>query len=87
MKENTERLEKETATVLQQNKHLMESLQKPMQELSELQKQLTNYNKIKASLVVSICCIPKVIVSLLLSGFFDRFVRNVRNNTVDNVLL
>ncbi|KAM9481256.1 dynein regulatory complex subunit 4-like [Clarias gariepinus] len=51
MKENTERLEKETATVLQQNKHLMESLQKPMQELSELQKQLINYNKIKASLV------------------------------------
>ncbi|KAF5894475.1 leucine-rich repeat and calponin homology domain-containing protein 3 isoform X5, partial [Clarias magur] len=51
MKENTERLEKETATVLQQNEHLMESLQKPMQDLSELQKQLTNYNKIKASLV------------------------------------
>lgn len=52
MKRKEERLEKEMAEVLQQNKRLTEPLQKATEEVAELQKQLANYNKDKASLAV-----------------------------------
>ncbi|KAF7699371.1 dynein regulatory complex subunit 4 [Silurus meridionalis] len=47
MKKREERLENEMATVVHQNKLLKEPLQKASQEVSELQKQLTNYKKDK----------------------------------------
>ncbi|XP_072551159.1 dynein regulatory complex subunit 4 isoform X2 [Salminus brasiliensis] len=50
MKRKEERLEKETAEVLHQNKYLTESLQKATEEVSDLRKQLANYNKDKSSL-------------------------------------
>ncbi|XP_062860556.1 dynein regulatory complex subunit 4 [Trichomycterus rosablanca] len=50
MKKKEERLEKEMADVLQQNKRLTEPLQKATEEVSELQKQLANYKKDKVSL-------------------------------------
>ncbi|KAL7878490.1 hypothetical protein AOLI_G00094640 [Acnodon oligacanthus] len=50
MKRKEERLEKDMAEVLQQNKRLTEPLQKATEEVAELQKQLANYNKDKASL-------------------------------------
>lgn len=53
MKKKEERLEKEMADVLQQNKRLTQPLQKATEEVSELQKQLANYKKDKALLAVS----------------------------------
>ncbi|KAI4875249.1 hypothetical protein NFI96_006676 [Prochilodus magdalenae] len=50
MKRKEERLEKEKAELLQQNKRHTEPLQKATKEVAELQKQLANYNKDKTSL-------------------------------------
>lgn len=68
MKKKEERLEKEMAEVLQQNKSLTEPLQKATQEVSELQKQLTNYKKDKALLAVCIC-----FLSLSALKLYDHF--------------
>ncbi|MGH0115738.1 UNVERIFIED_CONTAM: hypothetical protein FKN15_046923 [Acipenser sinensis] len=51
MKRKEERLEKEMAEVQLQNKRLTEPLQKAQEEVTELQKQLANYQKDKVSLV------------------------------------
>uniref|UniRef100_A0A8K9UYW7 Dynein regulatory complex subunit 4 n=1 Tax=Oncorhynchus mykiss TaxID=8022 RepID=A0A8K9UYW7_ONCMY len=50
MKRKEERLEKDMAEVLLHNKRLTEPLQKAKEEVTELQKQLTNYEKDKTSL-------------------------------------
>ncbi|XP_066570192.1 dynein regulatory complex subunit 4 [Amia ocellicauda] len=50
MKKKEERLKKEMAEVQLQNKRLTEPLRKTKDEVAELQKQLANYNKDKASL-------------------------------------
>ncbi|XP_030622407.1 dynein regulatory complex subunit 4 [Chanos chanos] len=50
MKKKQSRLEKEMAEVLLQNKNLTEPLQKAKEEVTELKKQLANYEKDKASL-------------------------------------
>ncbi|MGH0148814.1 UNVERIFIED_CONTAM: hypothetical protein FKN15_021922 [Acipenser sinensis] len=50
MKRKEERLEKEMAEVQLQNKRLTEPLQKAREEVTELQKQLANYQKDKVSL-------------------------------------
>ncbi|MBN3316598.1 DRC4 protein, partial [Atractosteus spatula] len=52
MKRKEERLEKEMAEVLLQNKRLTEPLQRAKEEVAELQKQLANYEKDKVSLAV-----------------------------------
>ncbi|KAG7470664.1 hypothetical protein MATL_G00116200 [Megalops atlanticus] len=49
-KKKEDRLEKEMAEVLQQNKRLTEPLQKAREEVSELQRQMANYKKDKTSL-------------------------------------
>lgn len=54
MKKKEERLEKVMAEVLQQNKRLTEPLQKATQEVSEMKKQLANYEKDKALLAVCV---------------------------------
>lgn len=50
MKRKEERLEKDMAEVLLQNKRLTEPLQRAKEEVAELQKQLANYEKDKTSL-------------------------------------
>nr|XP_015223828.1 PREDICTED: growth arrest-specific protein 8 isoform X2 [Lepisosteus oculatus] len=50
MKRKEERMEKEMAEVLLQNKRLTEPLQRAKEEVAELQKQLANYEKDKVSL-------------------------------------
>ncbi|XP_055776954.1 dynein regulatory complex subunit 4-like isoform X3 [Salvelinus fontinalis] len=50
MKRKEERLEKDMAEVLLQNKRLTEPLQRAKEEVTELQKQLANYEKDKTSL-------------------------------------
>lgn len=52
MKRKEERLEKDMAEVLLQNKRLTEPLQRAKEEVAELQKQLANYEKDKTSLAV-----------------------------------
>lgn len=52
MKRKEERLEKDLAEVLLQNRHLTEPLQRAKEEVAELQKQLANYEKDKTSLAV-----------------------------------
>ena len=52
MKRKEERLEKDMAEVLLHNKRLTEPLQRAKEEVTELQKQLANYEKDKTSLAV-----------------------------------
>ena len=52
MKRKEERLEKEMAEVLLQNRRLTEPLQRAKEEVADLQKQLANYEKDKATLAV-----------------------------------
>ena len=53
MKKKEERLEKQMAEVMAENKRLVEPLQKAREEVDELRRQLTNYDKDKQSLAVS----------------------------------
>lgn len=52
MKKKEERRTKEMAIVLQQNKDLIESQERSKEEVTELQKQLTNYERDKSTLAV-----------------------------------
>lgn len=52
IKKKDERRTKEMAVVLQQNKELTESQEKAKEEVTELQKQLTNYDRDKSTLAV-----------------------------------
>ncbi|XP_017321708.1 dynein regulatory complex subunit 4 [Ictalurus punctatus] len=54
---NSKMLEKEMPKVIQQNKRLTELLQKATQEVSELQKQLTDYQKDKSILAGKQACL------------------------------
>lgn len=53
MKKKEERMEKQMAEVMAENKRLAEPLQKAREEVEELRKQLANYDKDKQSLAVS----------------------------------
>jgi len=53
MKKKEERLEKQMAEVMSENKKLMEPLQKANHEVEELRRQLANYEKDKQLLAVS----------------------------------
>ncbi|XP_056621941.1 dynein regulatory complex subunit 4 isoform X3 [Triplophysa dalaica] len=54
MKKKDERRTKEMAIVLQQNKELIESQERAKEEVTELQKQLTNYERDKSTLAVQL---------------------------------
>lgn len=56
MKRNEEKRNKEMVEVLEQNKELKESSQKAKEQVSELQKQLANYEKDKSILTVCSRC-------------------------------
>lgn len=53
MKKKEERMEKQMAEVIAENKRLTEPLQKAREEVEELRKHLANYQKDKESLRVS----------------------------------
>ena len=53
MKKKEERLEKQMAEVMSENKKLSEPLQKANNEVDELRRQLVSYDKDKQLLVVS----------------------------------
>jgi len=53
MKKKEERLEKQMADVKNENKQLVEPLQKAREEVAELQRQLSNYEKDKQLLAAS----------------------------------
>ena len=53
MKKKEERLEKQMAEVMAENKRLVEPLQRAREEVDELRRQLANYDKDKQSLAVS----------------------------------
>jgi len=53
MKKKEERLEKQMAEVMSENKRLAEPLQKANNEVDELRRQLVNYDKDKQLLAVS----------------------------------
>ena len=55
MKKDSERLEKQLAETQAENRRLQEPLQRAREEVSELQKQLSNYERDKVSLAVSGC--------------------------------
>lgn len=52
MKKKEERMEKQMAEVMAENRRLMEPLQKAREEVEELRKSLANYDKDKQSLAV-----------------------------------
>ena len=52
MKKKEERMEKQMAEVMAENKRLVEPLQKAREEVDELRRQLANYDKDKQSLAV-----------------------------------
>ena len=52
MKKKEERMEKQMAEVMAENKRLVEPLQKAREEVDELRRQLSNYDKDKQSLAV-----------------------------------
>ena len=54
MKKKEERMEKQMAEVMAENKRLVEPLQKAREDVEELRRQLQNYDKDKQSLAVSI---------------------------------
>lgn len=53
MKENEERIEKKLKEVSNDNRKLVQPLKEAREQVVDLQRQLTNYNKDKASLSVS----------------------------------
>lgn len=53
MKKKEERMEKQMAEVIAENKRLTEPLQKAREEVEDLRKQLANYEKDKETLRVS----------------------------------
>ena len=53
MKKKEDRLEKQMAEVMAENKRLVEPLQKARDEVDELRRQLSNYEKDKQALAVS----------------------------------
>ncbi len=53
MKRDQDRLEKQLAETQSENRRLMDPLQKAREEVAELQKQLSNYDRDKVSLSVS----------------------------------
>ena len=53
MKKKEDRLEKQMAEVMAENKRLVEPLQKARDEVEELRRQLSNYEKDKQALAVS----------------------------------
>jgi len=53
MKRDQDRLEKQLAETQAENRRLMEPLQKAREEVTELQRQLSNYERDKVSLSVS----------------------------------
>ena len=55
MKKKEERLEKQMADVKNENKQLVEPLQKAREEVAELQRQLSSYEKDKQLLAASTC--------------------------------
>lgn len=54
MKKKEERLEKQMAEVMSENRRLVEPLQKAKEEVEELRRQLANYEKDKQLLAVSV---------------------------------
>lgn len=52
MKDNEERIEKKLKEVSNENKKLTEPLKEAREQVADLQRQLTNYNKDKVSLSV-----------------------------------
>ena len=52
MKKKEDRLEKQMAEVMSENKKLVEPLQKARDEVDELRRQLSNYEKDKHALAV-----------------------------------
>lgn len=54
MKKKEERLEKQMAEVIAENKRLTEPLQKAREEVEDLRKQLANYEKDKETLRVGL---------------------------------
>ena len=54
MKKKEERMEKQMAEISAENKRLTEPLQKAREEVDELRRQLSNYDKDKQSLAVSL---------------------------------
>jgi len=53
MKKKEDRLEKKMADVVSENKRMLEPLQRAKEEVDELRRQLTNYEKDKQFLAVS----------------------------------
>ncbi len=56
MKKDSERLEKQLAETQAENRRLHDPLQKAKEEVNELKRQLSNYERDKVSLAVSIYC-------------------------------
>ena len=55
MKKKEERMEKQMNEVMAENKRLVEPLQRAKEEVEELRKELSNYEKDKQSLAVRTC--------------------------------
>uniref|UniRef100_A0A8K9X4B2 Dynein regulatory complex subunit 4 n=1 Tax=Oncorhynchus mykiss TaxID=8022 RepID=A0A8K9X4B2_ONCMY len=78
MKRKEERLEKDMAEVLLHNKRLTEPLQKAKEEVTELQKQLTNYEKDKTSLAVANPFVCVVQVQVELDDLYKKFTQAIQ---------
>ena len=60
MKKKEDRLEKQMAEVMAENKRLVEPLQKARDEVDELRRQLSNYEKDKQALAVSLIIVLSI---------------------------
>ena len=70
MKKDQDKLEKQLAETQAENRRLQDPLQKAREELAELHKQLSSYERDKVSLAVSFVHALHFSLMLTLSSFF-----------------
>ena len=80
MKKKEERMEKQMNEVMAENKRLVEPLQRAKEEVEELRKELSNYEKDKQSLAVRTCGLRICIV------FSRKNCDNARSCCVYNIM-
>jgi len=73
MKKKEDRLEKQMAEVMAENKRLVEPLQKARDEVDELRRQLSNYEKDKQALAVSEDITDKMLLNICFTNIRSFF--------------
>jgi len=83
MKKKEDRLEKQMAEVMAENKRLVEPLQKARDEVDELRRQLSNYEKDKQALAVSEDITDKMLLNICFTNIRSFFLFQI--NIIGNI--